>query len=252
MCDVSPDVALFFECDIYYKRQMTNDNHSNFLFHVTHISHIQVGIHRTMPRLERDISDQEKFINHISEHYDELKNKYRTFCTLNNYQWDDDIFSDTILKCYEAIERKGGLKDTTPYGIESYFFLSFKTNTKREGQYARNMKRDKNIDSDNINDVYENWYNDNKSSSEEKLKQDLFTDWATLYIMQVVEDNFPTEDFYLYRLKTLGNLTYKQIMEMTNEKRVRQRIMDIKNFLKANVRKEDVKELFHQRYNDIL
>ena len=35
-------------------------------------------------------------------------------------------------------------------------------------------------------------------------------------------------------------------------KEARQRIMDIKNFLKANVRKEDVKELFHQRYNDIL
>lgn len=231
---------------------MTNDNNSNFIFYATHISHIQIGIHRTMPRHQGDISDQDKFINHISEHYNELKNKYRTFCSLNNYQWDDDIFSDTILKCYEAIQRKGKLNDTTPYGMESYFFISFKLNLKREKQYARVTHRDMNITSDNINDVYENWYNDNKSSSEEKLKQDLFTDWATLYIMQVVEDNFPQEDFYLYRLKTLGNLTYKQIQDKTNEKRVRQRIMDIKNFLKANVRKEDVKELFHQRYNDIL
>lgn len=229
---------------------MTNGNNNNHTLFITSIiSTVQVGYHRTMQGHQRDC---EKFINHISEHYDELKNKYRTYCRLNNYEWDADIFQDTILKCYEAIERKGGLKDTTPYGIESYFFLSFKTNTKREGQYARVTHRDMNITSDSINDVYENWYNDNKSSSEEKLKQDLFTDWATLYIMQVVEDNFPPEDFYLYRLKTLGNLTYKQIQDKTNEKRVRQRIMDIKNFLKANVRKEDVKELFHQRYNDIL
>ncbi len=232
---------------------MTNGNNNNHTLFITSIiSTVQVGYHRTMQGHQRDCEKiAHNYLEWFSQNYTKLKNKYRMYCKLNGYVFDEDVFSDTYLKIYDTITRKG-LKDPTPQGFDNYTFLSYKTNIKRENQYARVAHRDMNITSDNINDVYEDWYNSNKSSSEEKLKQDLFTDWATLYIMQVVEDNFPPEDFYLYRLKTLGNLTYKQIQDRTNEKRVRQRIMDIKNFLKENVRKEDVKELFHQRYNDIL
>ena len=39
-------------------------------------------------KLEK-VTDQDKFINYISEHYNELKAKYRTFCGLNGYHWDE-------------------------------------------------------------------------------------------------------------------------------------------------------------------
>lgn len=198
------------------------------------------------------MTDQDKFINYISEHYDELKAKYRTYCGLNSYHWDEDIYSDTILKCYDAIAKKGKLNDTTAQGIENYFFISYKLNVKREGQYARNMKRDLNITSDNINDVYEEWYNSNHTTSRQKLLTDLWTDFSTLYIMNVVENNFPPEDFYLFKLKTLCNMTYKQVQDKTNEKRVRQRIVDIKNWLKANVGKDDVKAAFYELYGNLI
>lgn len=198
------------------------------------------------------MTDQDKFINYINQHYDELKCKYRTFCGLNGYSWDWDIFQDTILKCFDAIAKKGKLLDTTPQGIENYFFIAFKLNIKREGQYARNMKRDLNITSDNINDVYEEWYNSNHTTSRQKLLTDLWTDFSTLYIMNVVENNFPPEDFYLFKLKTLCNMTYKEVQDKTNEKRVRQRIVDIKNWLRLNVKKDDVKEAFNDIYGDII
>lgn len=198
------------------------------------------------------MTDQDKFINYISEHYDELKAKYRTFCGLNNYHFDEDIYSDTIIKCYDAITKKGKLNDTTPQGIENYMFISFKLNIKREGQYARNMKRDLNITSDNINDVYEEWYNSNHTTSRQKLLTDLWKDFTTLYIMNEVESNFPAEDFYLFKLKTLCNMTYKEVQEKTNEKRIRQRIVDIKNWLKANVKKDDVKEAFNDIYGNLI
>lgn len=201
---------------------------------------------------KRLVSDQDIFIRHISEHYDELKAKYKTFCGQNNYQWDEDIFSDTIVKCYDAIAKKGALNDKTDQGIQNYFFISFKMNIKREGQYARNMKRDLNVTSDNINDVYEEWYNENHTTSRQKLLSDLWKDFSVLYIMSVVEENFPPEDFYLFRLKTLCSYTYKQLQEATKEKRVRQRIVDIKNWLKANVKKDDVKEVFNQIYGDLI
>lgn len=202
-------------------------------------------------KLEK-VTDQDKFINYISEHYDELKAKYKAFCGLNNYHWDEDIYSDTIVKCYDAITKKGKLNDTTPQGIENYMFISFKLNVKREGQYARNVKRDLNITSDNINDVYEEWYNDNHTTSRQKLLTDLWKDFSTLYIMNEVENNFPAEDFYLFKLKTLCNMTYKQVQNKTNEKRVRQRIVDIKNWLRLNVKKDDVKEAFNDIYGDII
>ena len=202
-------------------------------------------------KLEK-VTDQDKFINYISEHYDELQCKYRTFCGLNNYKWSWDIFQDTIIKCYDAITKKGKLLDTTPQGMENYFFIAFKLNIKREGQYARVQKRDLNITSDNINDVYEEWYNENHTTSRQKLLTDLWKDFSTLYIMNAVESNFPEEDFYIFKLKTLCNMTYKQVQEKTKAKKVRQRVCDIRNWLKTNVKKEDVKEVFTEMYGDII
>lgn len=201
-------------------------------------------------KLEK-VSDQDKFINYISQHYDELQCKYRTFCGLNNYQWDWDIFQDTIIKCYDAITKKGKLNDTTAQGIENFFFKAFSINTKREQMYARVQKRDFNITSDNINGIYEDWFNTHKISSEKKVYNDLWTDFSTLYIMTQVESNFPAEDFYLFKLKTLCNMTYKELQEQTQAKKVRQRIVTIKNWLKENIKKEDVKEIFHQFYGNL-
>ena len=202
-------------------------------------------------KLEK-VTDQDLFINYISEHYDKLKAKYKVFCGLNGYNWDEDIYSDTILKCYDAIAKKGHLNDTTSQGIENYMFISFKLNIKREGQYARNQKRDLNITSDNINGIYEEWYNYNNTTSRAKLLTDLWKDFSTLYIMNEVESNFSPEDFYLFKLKTLCNMTYKEVQEKTNEKRIRQRIVDIKNWLKANVKKEDVKAAFYELYGNLI
>jgi len=198
------------------------------------------------------MTDQDLFLNYISEHYNELKYKYLNFCREHNYQWDEDIFSDTILKCYEAIRKKGQLNDTTPQGIENYFFIAFKLNIKREGQYARNQKRDRNITSDDINDTYEQWYNSNHISAMEKVKSDLFKDFSILYIMMVVEANFDQEHFYLFRIKTLGNLTYKQLQEKTKIKASRQKVIDVKNWLKENVTKNDIKREFTQIYGNLI
>lgn len=198
------------------------------------------------------MSDQDKFMHYINDHYNHLKYKYINFCKEHNYVFDEDIFSDTILKCYEAIDKKGKLEDTTDQGIQNYFFISFKMNLKREGQYARNQKRDRNVDSDSINDLYESWYNDNNVSAMEKIKSDLFKDFSVLYIMTCVEDNFDTEHFYLFKLKTLGNLTYKQLQDKTKIKASRQKVINVKNWLKDNVTKDMIKSAFNAMYGNLM
>lgn len=198
------------------------------------------------------MKDQTLFINHINNHYDELYYKYRQFCKEKQYDWNEDIFQDTILKCYEAIAKKGKLQDTTNQGIENYFFKSFKMNIQREKQYARNQKRDLNYSSEKISSAYEDWYNANKEDSRTKLVSDLYKDFATLYIMTVVEENFTNDYFYLFKLKQLCGYTYKQLYEKTQIKGARQKVLDVKTWLKASVTKEEINKAFQTMYGDLL
>lgn len=199
------------------------------------------------------MKDEEIFLKHINNNYQLLKNKYRKFCLEKLYEWDEDVFSDTILKCYDAIQRKGQMEDTTPQGIENYFFRSFKQNIQREKQYCRVSKRDLNIKSDSINDLYEDWYNDNNDSSMNKIKKDLFKDFSILYLMHKVEDNFTPEEFYLFQLKTLiPQMTYKKLQEKTRCNSCRQKVVNVKNWLKENVPKEEVMRAFQTMYGNLL
>lgn len=199
------------------------------------------------------ITDQDRFIKYINDNYQLLKNKYRRFCSEKMYDWDEDIFSDTILKCYEAIQRKGKLEDTTPQGIENYFFRSFKQNIQREKQYCRVSKRDLNVKSDDINLVYENWYNEHKDSAITKIKNDLYKDFATLYIFQRVEDEFDQEHFRLFNLKTMiPSMTYKKLQEKTHCTGCRQKVVNVKNWVKDNVTKKEITDAFQRIYGDLL
>ena len=199
------------------------------------------------------LNDQTLFINYINDHYQTLKNKYRRFCIEKQYDWDEDIFSDTILSCYTAIEKKGSLNDKTNQGIENYFFRSFKQNLQREKQYCRVSKRDMNYNSDNINEVYEEWYNENNSPAKTKLLNDLWKDFATLYILTKVEDNFDAEHFRLFRLKYLvPSMTYKKLQEKTQAKKCRQKVVDVKNWIRDNVSKQEIKQVFTLMYGDLI
>ena len=197
--------------------------------------------------------DERKFLEYIDSHYDLLKRKYCRYCKENNIQWDEDLFSETILKCYDAIKKKKGLDDCTEQGIENYFFISFKMNLKREKLYARNEKRDANITSDNISEVYEDWYNANNGTEREKLVHDLYIDFSTIFILHLVEEHFDADTYYLFRLKYLiKGMTYKALQEKTKLKKVRQRVVEVKQWLQKNVTKEMVREAFFDVYGDLI
>ncbi len=195
------------------------------------------------------MNDAKLFINYINDHYNELYNSFLAFCNDKNYKFDADIFQDTIIKCYNLIDKQGYMKDKTEQGIKNYFFMSFKQNILRESQYARNQKRDNNIiNLSSANEAYQN----SKLTQEEKLKSDLYKDFATLYLLKQVEDNFDAEHFYLFRLKTFTNMTYAKLAEKTGIKGVRQKVVNVKNFLKNNVKQEDIRKEFDDIYGELL
>ena len=193
------------------------------------------------------------FLNYINDHYTLLKNKYRKFCIEKQYDWNEDVFSDTILNCYNAITKKGQLNDTTAQGIENYFFRSFKQNIQREKQYCRVSKRDLNYTSDSLNIAYENWYNETKDSAINKIRTDLYKDFATLYIMHRVEGTFDAEHFRLFNLKTMiPNMTYKKLQEKTHCTGCRQKVVNVKNWVKDNVTKKEITDAFQRIYGNLL
>lgn len=192
------------------------------------------------------------YLNWFSQHYEELKYKYLNFCKEKNYNWDEDIYSDTYLKVYDCIMKKG-IKDPTPFGYENYFFKAFKNNTLNASRYACVKKRDKNFSSDNIEMAYEQWYNENNINTKQKLINDLFIDFSTLYIMMEVEKHFDQEHFYLYRVKTLSKgMTFKKLQEMTNIKSSRKKVIEVQRYVKENIKKEDIKKAFHKLYEDLI
>ena len=195
------------------------------------------------------MNDATLFINYINDHYQEIYNSFLAFCNNKNYKFDADIFQDTILKCYKLIEKQGYLKDTSEKGIKNYFFMAFKQNLQRETQYARVQKRDGNVV--NINAVNER-YQSSKLTEQEKLKSDLYKDFATLYLLKKVEEHFDGEHFYLFRMKTFTNMTYAKLSEHTGIKGVRQKVVDVKNWLKQNVKQEDIRKEFDAIYGEIL
>lgn len=195
------------------------------------------------------MNDAKLFINYINDNYQELYNSFLAFCNNKSYKFDPDIFQDTIIKCYNLIDKQGYLKDKTEQGIKNYFFMAFKQNILRESQYARNLKRDNNII--NLSSANERYQN-SKLTQEEKLKSDLYKDFATLYLLKQVEDNFDAEHFYLFRLKTFTNMTYAKLAEKTGIKGVRQKVVDVKNWLKNNVKQDDIRKEFDDIYGELL
>ena len=190
------------------------------------------------------------FLNYINDNYQALKDRFRRFCYDKSYEWEEDIFCNTILSCYETISKKG-LQDITPLGIENYFFMSFKFNVMRDKLYSRNRSRDRNVT--DINGAYENYCNNNLKSVEEKIATDLFNDFAIVYILKKVEENFDSISFYLYRLKTLTpKMTYKKLQTITKYKSVRQKVCSVKRWIRSNIKISDVRKAFFQEYGNII
>lgn len=189
-------------------------------------------------------AEAETFIERLGEVYEEMKRKMVKYCQLIQLQFDEDVFNETILKCYETI-MKQGLEDTSDKGCQNYFFKSLIQNLRRERLYARNLKRDI-IPDENINDILEQ-YLTSQPTAQDKILSDCYKDFAVYYIMCRAMENFSDEQFHLFNLKTLGNYTYKQLQQLRpSEKNIRQKVAEVKRWIVENVSKEEVDKAFWQ------
>lgn len=199
------------------------------------------------------MKDHTIFLNYINDNYDEVKQTLKILAGQRNQSFNEDAFHESIIRCHNAIKKKGYLNDKSAYGITSYLIRSYFNNILEGKRAACNAKRDQNYTSDNIGGLYEDYYNSNFTDARQKVINDMFKDFSVLYIMMIAEQNFDQEHFYLFKLKELiPDMTYKKLAEKTRLKGVRQKVVEVKKFIQQNVTKEMIKEEFFSIYGDIL
>ena len=199
------------------------------------------------------MSDAELFLDYVNDHYNDIIAKLKILCGQRRQRFDEDTYHESILRCHKAIEKKGKLNDTSPYGIESYLIRSYFNLVIEIKRSCSHRKKDLNYNSDNIGGLYEDYYNSNFTDARQKVISDMFKDFSTLYIIMLVEKNFDQEHLYLFKMKELiPDMTYKKLAEKTQMKAVRQKVVTVKNWLKANVTKDEIRKSFFEIYGDLI
>jgi hypothetical protein len=190
------------------------------------------------------MSNEHKYAKIVSENYQKIKDACRKVTNRNHEEFDEDIFQDTFLKIFNIIEKKGELQDMSENGIFNYFVKSYVNNLRCQARNSYVSKRDKNIVPEALDRIDEN-------TSHEKIKKDLLTDFSALYLLKAAEINFPQDEFNLYKIKQLCNLTYKELQERTGDRQCRQKVLTIKNWLKNNITKDEINHSFKEIFGDI-
>lgn len=184
----------------------------------------------------------------INQNYNNLRQICNDVCKRNKEQYSEDALNDTVIQVHKIIQKKGKLDDMSDNGIMRYFVRSYVNNLRMEKRYAYHKKRDYNITQEEFNDRYEQ----SLSSKRDKIIKDLLEDFSVLYIMKLVELNFPPEQLYLYKLKMICNKTYKQIHDETRIKKSRDKIIEVNKWVKQNLTRDVIKKEFMSIYGDLL
>lgn len=199
------------------------------------------SIRYSRERLKLDnIKLADEWLGYIGTIYEEYKERFRASAHKEHREFDEDVYSDTISKCYDSIVRNG-LKDTTEQGMRNYLFRAFKQNLKRENQYCRVTKRD--TYDDTIADSFE------YESSDELAYRQHLNDFKVMYILKLVEQEFDPISYYCFRLKwLLPKMTYEKLQYTTRIKDCKKRVVEVKNWLIENVDLRHIEETFEKLY----
>ena len=198
--------------------------------------------------MDKELKPEDVYFICLNKNYNNLKQVCKDVCKRNQEQYSEDTLNDTVIQIHKLIQKKGKLDDMSDNGIMRYFVRSYVNNLRMEKRYAYHKKRDYNITQEEFNDRYEQ----SLSSKRDKIIKDLLEDFSVLYIMKLVELNFPPEQLYLYKLKMICNKTYKQIHDETKIKKSRDKIIEVNKWVKHNLTRDVIKKEFFEIYGDLI
>lgn len=183
------------------------------------------------------------FLKEISEELEVYRNKWKAYFYSRDYIWDDDLLSDTIVKCYDTISRLG-LKDGSKESW-NYLFKALTMNYKREFQYARVKNRE---EVEDINKIAEERY-DHSNTAEKKIVRDLLSEYEWNYCLEMAERY--CDDFYIFKLKYVIGMEDEKILKKLKDKKWKEKCNKVVKWLKYNIDRSKVIDLFSKEYPDI-
>lgn len=165
-----------------------------------------------------------------------IKDYYLDYADL----YSSDIAADTLIKCYESIQRNGiKLSKTNPIqDYKNYYFKALKTSNiaqgKKDTRWNTTQKNFLNAEIDiECEDV------------EKKILNDSWKDFRITYILRMVEENFSAEETLAYKVKNLQRgMTYKKLSETVKIRNPKARCCAITRWLKENVDEEKINKEF--------
>ena len=187
----------------------------------------------------KDVAD--KWLQYIGTIYEEYRMKYFKMANDLNYKVNEDMLNDTILACYNSIARNN-LSDTTEQGMRNYLFRAFKVNLNAISNYDK--RKDIVDDLSALAEQYEF----QGEATYNKIKKQLFEDYALIYILEQVENNFDTISFNVFRLKTMLPCTYQRLREITKVKDAKKRVVNVMKWVRNNITKKEILTNFNKTY----
>lgn len=187
-----------------------------------------------------DVAD--KWLQYIGTIYEEYRMKYFKMANDLNYKVSEDMLNDTILACYNSIARNN-LSDTTEQGMRNYLFRAFKVNLNAISNYDK--RKDVVDDLSALAEQYEN----QGEATYNKIKKQLIEDYALIYILEQVENNFDTISFNVFRLKTmLEKCTYQKLRDITKVRDCKKRVVKVMKWIRENITKQEILTNFKKTY----
>lgn len=185
------------------------------------------------------------FLKEISEEIEVYRSKWKAYFYSRDYTWDDDLLSDTIVKCYDTISRLG-LRDGSKESW-NYLFKALINNYKRELQYARVKNRE---EVEDINLLYER-YLSQQHTLEHKITSDLLKEFEWNYCLEMAEKYCDSDDFYVFRLQYVLEWDDDKIKKKTKDKDWKKKSKRVVKWLKYNMKKDEVLKKFSLEYPEI-
>lgn len=193
------------------------------------------------PQFEDLATDWMRYIGTIYEDYRKVLFKY---AHLNRLNPSDDLLNDTIIRCYESIARNG-LKSTDEETYKGFLFCAWRRNLIPTDSYEK--RKDGNVDAEYANGEAAS----NIQPTYDKVKQQLFDDYSTIYIMDLVERNFDPVTFHCFRLKHLSpNCTHAHLREITKVSDSKRRVLEVQRWLKENLTRQQIYSAFVEDFPD--
>lgn len=183
-----------------------------------------------------------KWMETIGREYDTIKDACRINSLKKGRDWNEDVFQDTIVLCFESICRNG-LKDTSSQGCRSYLFSAYNMNLIHEAVLPYNSRK---VDDEELVNNYDPL---DDREGEKKVMEQLYNDFAVIRILELAEANCDPLSFYCYRLKFLmDKMPYQKLVKITKIKSAKARVKSVIEWIKENVTEEELRKEFEEKY----